>query len=206
MRARTLAALLCGAGLVLAGAAVRAETPGDATRGRALFEEKGCGRCHRPQAGERGVGPPRETLRRPQGLFELAGRLWNHVPTMRRALGTMEGLPWPELTLDQVGDLAAYLEADPARDPAGDPARGQVTLIRKGCLKCHRLRGEGGAVGPELTAYRDRFRSPTAWGATVWNHSPRMAEHAARLGVLYPRFSGEEMSDLVAFLRQAAGG
>ncbi|MBI4589004.1 MAG: hypothetical protein HY725_09210, partial [Candidatus Rokubacteria bacterium] len=49
---------------------------GDAGRGRAVFEGKRCARCHLPR-GELGVGPPLEELRRPQGAFELAGRLWN---------------------------------------------------------------------------------------------------------------------------------
>jgi hypothetical protein len=31
-----------------------------------------------------------------------------------------------------------------------------------------------------------------------------MAEEAKRMGVLYPRFSGEEMGNLVGFLRSAA--
>jgi hypothetical protein len=33
-----------------------------------------------------------------------------------------------------------------------------------------------------------------------------MAADAARLGVLYPRFSGDEMAHLVEFLRAATAG
>ena len=114
------------------------------------------------------------------------------------------GLEWPEMTRDQMADLMAYLQADPSRDPAPDLFQGQVVLIRKGCLKCHRLRNEGGAVGIELSRYHGGYESPVVWATTIWNHSPRMAGHAARLGILYPRFAGDEMGNLVAFLRSVA--
>jgi hypothetical protein len=103
-----------------------------------------------------------------------------------------------------MADLLAYLQGDPSRDPTPDLFQGQVLLIRKGCLKCHRLRNEGGSVGVELTKDRGRYRSPIAWAATMWNHSPRMAGHAARMGLLYPRFAGEEMGNLFGFLKNAA--
>jgi len=38
----------------------------------------------------------------------------------------------------------------------------------------------------------------------MWTHTPRMAEMASRRGVPYPRFSGDEMVNLVSLLRSAA--
>jgi cytochrome c2 len=202
---RRLAVFLLGAGLGAAGltpAASAADVPGDASRGSAVFTDRHCARCHLPQ-GRQGIGPALERLRRPQGALELAGRLWNHAPVMFAAL-RQEGLEWPGIAASEMADLMAYLQADPARDPVPDPFQGQVLLIRKGCLKCHRLRGEGGSVGIELTRYHGGYQSPIAWATTVWNHSPRMAGHAMRLGVLYPRFTGEEMVNLVGFLKRSA--
>jgi hypothetical protein len=103
-----------------------------------------------------------------------------------------------------MADLLAYLQGDPSRDPAPDLFQGQVLLIRKGCLKCHRLRREGGSVGIELTKYQRGYQSPVAWATTIWNHSPRMAGHSARVGVLYPRFTGDEMVNLLGFLKSSA--
>ena len=180
-----------------------AQSPGAPERGHALFVEKQCARCHLPQ-GQQGPGPALETLRRPQGALELAGRLWNHAPVMF-ALLTREGIQWPPLNASEMGDLMAYLRADPARDPAPALFQGQVTLLRKGCLKCHSLRGEGGRIGPELAARRFDYDSPSSWAATMWVHTPRMAKAAAEMGILYPRFSGHEMVNLVGFLRSAAG-
>jgi hypothetical protein len=115
-----------------------------------------------------------------------------------------EGLRCPEMAQPEMADLMAYLGADPRRDPAPDLFQGQVMLVRKGCLKCHRLRKEGGSVGIELTQYHRGYDSPVGWATTVWNHAPRMAGHTERLGILYPRFAGDEMVNLLGLLRSAA--
>lgn len=206
MRPSRTAALLLATGFLAAapgtGTGHAAEAPGDVSRGRAAFEQKQCTRCHLPR-GQRGLGPALDELRRPQGALELAGRLWNHAPVMF-ALLQQERLEWPAISPAEMADLMAYLRADPSRDPAPDLFQGQVLLLRKGCLKCHRLRGEGGSVGIELTKRHQGYDSPVAWATTIWNHSPRMAGHAGRLGILYPRFTGDEMVNLMGFLRSAA--
>jgi cytochrome c2 len=179
-----------------------AQVTGDVERGRAVFEAKGCVRCHVPR-GQAGEGPPLEDLRRPQGAYELAGRFWNHSPAMFTTLRE-RGVFWPEVSTAEMADLMAYLQADPSRDPAPDVFRGQFVLVRKECLKCHRFRGEGGFVGIELTRYHRGYESPVDWASAVWKHAPRMAEEARRMGVSYPRFTGKEMADLVGLLRSAA--
>jgi len=191
-----------GAALLAAGPPAEAQAPGDVARGRAIFEQKQCARCHQP-GGQAGLGPALEEVRRPQGGLELAGRIWNHAPVMF-ALLRQQGLDWPQIGAAEMADLMAYLRADPARDPAPDLQQGQVLLIRKGCLKCHRLRGEGGSVGIEFTRYHAGYQSPVAWATTIWNHSSRMAGHSARMGVLYPRFTGDEMVNLFGFLKGSA--
>ena len=191
------------AGVLLAAASpAAAQSPGAAERGRALFSAKQCVHCHAPR-GQQGRGPAVEELKRPQGAFELAGRFWNHAPAMFTTL-RQEGVAWPEITAAKMADLMAYLQADPARDPTPDLYRGQALLVRKECLKCHRFRGEGGLVGVELTQPQPGYDSPVVWAAAIWRHAPRMAEEAKRMGVLYPRFSGEEMENLVGFLRSSA--
>lgn len=195
-----LAAWLCLAGL---HALPPAEAQiGDATLGRALFSSKECASCHRPR-GESGVGPALEELRRPQGAFELAGRLWNHAPAMF-TLVKRERLEWPQISAAEMQDLMAYLQADPARDPAPDLFKGQVALLRKGCLKCHSLRREGSRIAPDLADRGDIYVSASGWAAKMWVHTPRMAAKALEIGVLYPRFVDGEMNHLLGFLRSAA--
>ena len=188
---------------VLAVASVaRGEPLGDAARGRETFTAKECARCHVPR-GQPGVGPALEQLRRPQGAFALAGRLWNHAPGMFTIL-KIEDLQWPQIGAGEMADLMTYLEADPARDPAPDVSKGQLMLLRKGCLKCHNLRGEGGRLAPDLSAQRAAYESAVAWAARMWQHTPAMAAKAIEVGVLYPRFAEDEMLNLVAFLRSRA--
>ena len=158
--------------LAVAGGA-RGEPPGDAARGRETFTAKACARCHVPRS-QAGVGPALEQLRRPQGAFVLAGRLWNHAPGMFTIL-KIENLQWPQISAAEMADLKTYLEADPARDPA-----------------------------PDLSAQRAAYESAVAWAARMWRHTPAMAAKAMEIGVLYPRFAEDEMLNLVAFLRSSA--
>ena len=137
-----------------------------------------------------------------QGAFALAGRLWNHAPAMFTVLH-LENLQWPRIGASEMADLMTYLEADPVRDPAPDLARGQVVLLRKGCLKCHSLGGDGARLAPELSARRAAYDSAVAWAATMWTHTPAMAAKAMEVGVLYPRFAEDEMLNLVAFLKSS---
>jgi mono/diheme cytochrome c family protein len=205
---RRLAAILVGAAVLVAAPGTRArsaEPAGDAGRGRAVFEAKACARCHQPRGLGGATGPALEDVRRPQGILELAGRLWNHAPAMFTAIGK-EGLAWPDLSEEQMRDLATYLQAAPGRDAPPDAGRGHILLVSKGCLKCHRLRGEGGAGAFDLAASPDRYQSPVAWATRIWGHAPRMAAVAARLGVTYPRFGGDEMANLFAFLGSAVPG
>jgi cytochrome c551/c552 len=199
MLAACLVVALVGTWLFVPAGAGRAEAAGDPERGRALFESRQCARCHRPR-GQEGVGPAVDEVRRPQGAFELAGRLWNHAPGMV-TMFKEKGIEWPQISPAEMADLMVYLGGDAARDPVADPFKGQVALVRKGCLKCHSLRGEGGRVGPELSERRNTYDSAVTWAATMWAHTPRMAAKTAELGVLYPRFAGDELANLVGFLR-----
>lgn len=177
---------------------------GDAARGEQVFAAKQCAHCHRaPDA--RGVGPPLTELRRPQGAYELSGRLWNHAPAMFTAL-VQEGLAWPVISEPEMTDLMAYLQADPGRDPKADTLKGQMTLVNKGCLKCHAFRGEGARIADDLATARDAYASPARWTSTMWSHTPRIAKKAIERGIPYPRFTGDEMTHLLGYLRTGSAG
>jgi cytochrome c2 len=198
-----LTALWLALAVGAAGAAAGAQTAADPARGQELFAAKQCVRCHRPRP-EASLGPSLETLRRPQGAYELAGRLWNHAPAMFTVL-KLEGLDWPRIDAAEMASVMAYLQADPAQDRTPDPVKGQMILIAKGCLKCHTWKGEGARVGPELSERRGRFAPAATWAATMWAHTPRMALVAVERAIVYPRFTGEEMLHLIGFLRSDRG-
>jgi cytochrome c len=200
---RLVVVILIGGGLAVAGRTAAAELPGKPSHGQTLFASKQCAHCHKPR-GQQALGPSLEELRRRQGVLELTGRLWNHAPAMLGVL-EYEGMKWPEINAAEMGDLMAYLQADHGLDQTPNLFAGQVTLVKVGCLKCHRLRGEGGSVAIELTEYHGGYDSPVVWAVSIWNHSPRMAKHAVGMGILYPRFTGEEMVNLYGYLRNVAG-
>ena len=199
---RPLLAATALLGAVLGGHATPAWGAGDAEAGRRAFADKGCPQCHVPR-GQPSPGLMLELLKRPQGAMELAGWLWNHLSQMADALGQGR-LGWPKISPSEMADLMAFLEADPSRDPRPDAGRGQVALVRKGCLKCHALRGEGGRVQPDLAEKRTDYDSPAAWAAAMWAHTPAMAAMASRMGIPYPRFVGDDMTHLIGYLRCVA--
>lgn len=175
---------------------------GDREQGRRLVEAKGCILCHAHAGKPKEIGPSLTTLQRPQGLLELAGRLWNHAPAMQQLLAK-RGQAWPTLSTKEMADLAAFFLARPGADRPGSKARGQVLLFKKGCLKCHTFFGEGAGVGPDLTRY-PHYDSPLEWATSVWDHAPKMRARAEQLGAGYPRFEAGEMVDLVEFLKASA--
>jgi mono/diheme cytochrome c family protein len=175
---------------------------GDPEQGRVLFEERGCIQCHSPPGKPKEVGPSLAALQRRQGLLQLAGRLWNHAPAMQEEFAK-RGKTWPTFSKKEMADLAAFLLVRPGADPPGSVARGQVLLLKKGCLKCHGFFGEGAGVGPDLSR-STVYDSPLDWATGVWDHAPKMRAKAERLGTEYPRFEADEMVDLVAYLKASA--
>ncbi len=200
---RALALILIGSGTcAVALSTPVAAQPGSPEAGRAVFAGKQCILCHLPR-NERGSGPALDDIRRPQGQMELAGRLWNHLPAMFASVRG-KGAEWPEISVSEMANLMEYLQANARRDPEPDLAKGRMLLLKKGCLKCHSLRREGGPVKPDLAERRSDYESAAAWATTMWAHTPRMAAMASRQGVPYPRFTGAEMANLVGLLRSAA--
>lgn len=140
-----LLALLVLASLPLSA---RAQAPAsDLARGRHLYETH-CVACHGPK-GEGGKGPTlaQPTLPRASDMDAL----------MRIIRGGISGTEMPGFRFDpgEVPVIAAYVKSlgsQPAEKVPGDPAKGEAHFMGKGaCLTCHTLRGQGAAIGPDLT-------------------------------------------------------
>lgn len=95
--------------------------------------------------------------------------------------------------------LAAYHFGVWAQDLPQNPLKGRELFTSKGCIKCHAIRGEGGKVGPDLGKTVGQ-RSFFEVASIMWNHSPVMSEKMRELKVPRPKFSAEEMADMLAFL------
>jgi mono/diheme cytochrome c family protein len=81
----------------------------------------------------------------------------------------------------------------------GDPARGQLLFVSKGCVECHAVRGAGGRVGPDLgrSSVKGSFYEIVA---AMWNHAETMNEKMRELRLVRPRFEDNELADLLSFL------
>ena len=116
--------------------------------GRPLFVEK-CSPCHGPN-GEGGHGPSlvegREIRR--SSDQELYNSVKNGVP------GTdMPGFPLPERQIWQLVAFSRSLTAPVAARPlpGNVQAGSEIFWGSGGCSNCHSIRGQGGAIGPDLT-------------------------------------------------------
>jgi putative heme-binding domain-containing protein len=86
--------------------------------------------------------------------------IFYHGSTDQALLNTISnGLPGTEMpglfySPDRVWQVVAYirsLHSGTDEHPPGEPARGESLFRAKGCTKCHRVNGEGGRLGPDLS-------------------------------------------------------
>lgn len=175
--------------------------PGGSLTGSRVFVEKGCLRCHAIH-GEGGTAGPdlgRTALIRP--LLDVAGNMWNHSPRMERAF-EKQRVARPQLKAEEMASLLAFLYSLGSLDPPGDAAVGARLFRQKGCQSCHRLGEKGGSVGPALDKY-SRYASPLYLSAALWNHGKAMAEKMRGRQVPRPTFEGNDIPDLLAYIRSA---
>ena len=174
---------------------------GDPASGAFLFEVKGCSHCHAVNGSGGRLGPDlgaRGSLR--SGLNDLVTTMWNHAPEMWKRM-QVEHLALPVLRESDMADLFAFLYVARYMDEPGDPARGARLFEEKGCIRCHSVQGVGGTVGPDVSRISG-IDTPIAWTQSMWNHAPAMQAGMQRLGLTWPRFTGSEMNDLLAFVRE----
>jgi len=84
------------------------DPPGVAARGRTVFQEKGCGRCHSAPAsgGVKAVDLTKaEKLETP---LEVVTEMWNHATTMEQIM-LQQAVEWPVFRGGEMADLMAYL-------------------------------------------------------------------------------------------------
>jgi mono/diheme cytochrome c family protein len=176
--------------------------PGTPERGRALFTEKKCASCH--AVGGRGprVGPDLGTPGHHLSLTGFATRMWRHQPAMARQMEARKA-EMPTLSGQDVADLLSYLYVSRYFEPAANADRGRAVAKEKGCLVCHSVRGQGSKRAADLVKSQN-VRTPQALIAGMWNHSRLMERAAAGQGVEWPTLTGQELSDLSAYLGREA--
>ena len=153
-------------------------TPSDA--GEQLFASKGCVECH---VGKRAP----EVLLKNQTLTEIAVGMWNHQPSMKN--------PPPTFQPEEMRQIISYLWAKQYFRGNGSASRGKNVFAAKSCAGCHNDSGSA----PKLAKGKDAY-SDITMVATLWDHGPQMLESMTAKKLAWPRFTPQEMSDVIAYL------
>ena len=151
------------------------EKPGEAERGKHVFQAKHCTDCHALNASDSSSLPglPVERWESLGDPIVLIERMWNHSDLMK---GEMAGrkIQWPHLTAQELDDVLVYLQNLPQTRgaklaftlPSG--VGGEELFKEKGCADCHK-----GALALE---YRLGDSTLTEVAAAMWNHNPEMPQ------------------------------
>ena len=177
--------------------------PGDAKAGMKTFFSKGCVRCH-SVLGEGGKSAP-DLGRAPAGHLsaaELVAAMWNHAPQMWVRMHQEKVTP-PAFTEAEMSNLFAFLYSVRSLDEPGDAQRGRQLLSEKRCLACHGLAKQGGRRAPNLREWGS-YRNPVSWIQAMWNHAPAMQAMMEARGFSWPEFQGNDVADLIAYMRTQA--
>lgn len=178
--------------------------PTNPLKGQIVFEEKGCIECHSISGYGGTAGPDLSKQQYFGSVLELASILWNHAPQMNRKFRQMR-MDRPVLTEVEMNDLFGFLYYLRYLGEPGGVAKGKKLLETKGCISCHRVAGQGGAVGPDLEQVQ-RYAAPLYMVQAMWNHGPAMQEQIKKSHLTYPTLTGKDIVDIAAYLRQATTG
>jgi cytochrome c len=182
------------------------DEPGDATRGKFIFNEKGCSSCH-PLSGKGKEGEP-GLDQFPQNISPvfLTQSIWNHGPVMIAQMVKF-GMKWPAFEGTEMMDLLEYIKLNSkgAKETAfitpGNPREGKQVFAAKGCIKCHAVRGEGGKQAEDLGKRAKTFyKSLTQIASSMWNKGPAVLGKMSQTQIGIPKFTPKEMADLIAYL------
>lgn len=129
-------------------------TAEDVAAGAKTFRSH-CAECHGLK-GEGGRGPSLS-----DGIFHHGS---SDLDLLKNISNGIPGTEMPGLfySPDRVWQVVAFIRSmnqQPVAPEAGDPTRGRSLFGSSGCGGCHRIRGEGGLAGPDLTNV-GQIRSP----------------------------------------------
>lgn len=183
------------------------DEPGDAARGKFLYNEKGCIACHPlSDKGKKGESGLNEFPQNISPVF-LSMEIWNHGPEMIAHM-VLLGMKWPEFKEAEMMDLLEYIKTN-ARGPKevayitpGSPREGKRVFLAKGCGECHPVRGEKAASGGVDLSRSSKayYRSLTRVASAMWNKGPTVLAKMSQTKTGLPKFTPREMADLISYL------
>ncbi len=167
------------------------DKPGDAGRGKHLFHEKTCDRCHGLTNSPNPAAPPVSKWEALSDPIELTQVMWNHSGSMLAEL-QQKKMAWPQLTGQDFSDLLVYFRNLPGVPPKQSTlittagSQGEALFASKGCKQCH---------DASMLLFRSQLAGHTLTdiSAALWDHAPRMKTPAAH-------FDLDEMRELLSYL------
>ncbi len=179
---------------------------GDAETGWELFREKNCMRCHAVWGEGGDVGPDLGRTRAFGHVTagQLAAMMWNHVPRMWEKMEE-GGIQLTPISPEEMSHLFAFLLFIRYADEPGDPVEGKSILAKHTCDTCHSIDAQGGTVGPDLAKWA-RFINPVVWAQKMWKHALEMKEKMTAMGIAWPEFNGQDLNNIVAYIRSRTAG
>lgn len=104
-----------------------ADRGGNASRGRRIFEQKGCAQCHEADDMVQADMPTVQQLGIYASPVNMATAMWNHGRTMLEKM-TEAGMSWPVFADNEMVDLLTYLKSI---EPSGGNAEDSEEEIKK---------------------------------------------------------------------------
>jgi mono/diheme cytochrome c family protein len=163
------------------------EKPGEAQRGKRVFESKHCAECHSITGG--GPGTPVDKWESLTDPIVLAERMWNHADRMKGALAARK-IEWPEISAQELNDLLVYLQNLPQTRGAKlqfvlPGPGGEALFEQKGCANCHK--------GKNALERRLADNTLTDVAASMWNHAGLMQQS-------HPDLTVSEMRQILGYV------
>src|SRR5207302_1741409 len=83
--------------------------PGDVSRGKKVYDTKGCATCHEMRRSQTGA-PDLTRASEAYSPITLTSAVWRHGPAMLREMKEQK-IPWPEFEKSEMADLIAWLNS-----------------------------------------------------------------------------------------------
>lgn len=176
----------------------------DSQRGERLFQSEGCIQCH--SVGGKGGKLAPDLGRRMDRNYTpamLASVMWNHAPTMWSAM-IRQGIQAAPLNEQAAADLFAYFYAVRFFDKPGDAGRGKRLFSSNHCSECHGIT-EGKVEGVQPVVKWASIGHPILMAEAMWNHAANMRQAFAGKNIRWPEITGQDLSDMLVYLRNLPG-
>ena len=182
-------------------AAIHAQIPAaDSTRGEALFQSQSCNQCHALNGTGPKIGPDLGRLvDRGFTPASLASTLWNHAPTMLAAMRQRNIQP-PAMDEQAAADLFAFFYSTRFFEEPGDAGRGKRLFTVKGCDNCHGIT-ESRVANAKPASQWTSVTDPMGMIEAMWDHASNMREEMARRKIAWPEVSGQDVADILVYVR-----